>query len=357
MTSFEQELESAWIAAIAPREDNAPTVISTFAGMGGSSLGYKMAGFAVRLAVEWDADAVETYHINFPSTPIYHGDIAQLTVSEALKLANIESGQLDVLDGSPPCQGFSIAGKRRIDDLRNRLFREYIRLLRGLRPRAFVMENVSGLIMGKMKHTFVEILRELRACDYRVIVRLVDASYLGVPQKRRRLIFLGIRSDLHKIPVHPLPQTKALSVYLALIGCKENMAEREWLLAQGKKNVCGYRLWPFLKPGQTGGTCNIDNGKAFSACRCNPNICAPTLVAKASNIGLRDMMHWSECRRFTTSEYQRLFAIPDQYRWPDKDGNIGKRWSNAVARMGNCVPPFLIRAVAIEIMKTLYQYR
>jgi len=92
---------------------NSFSVVSTFSGCGGSSLGYQLAGGKVRLAVEWDKNAVETYRLNFPDTPIYHGDIAALSVDECCKLADIEPGELDILDGSPPCQGFSTAGKRK----------------------------------------------------------------------------------------------------------------------------------------------------------------------------------------------------------------------------------------------------
>jgi DNA (cytosine-5)-methyltransferase 1 len=126
-------LEEAWVQHLAPREPGAPTVISTFAGCGGSSLGYSMAGFRELLAIEWGDNAVQTFRLNFPDVPVYHGDIAKLSVEECIRLAGLGGpGELDVLDGSPPCQGFSTAGKRQMDDPRNGLFREYVRLLRGL---------------------------------------------------------------------------------------------------------------------------------------------------------------------------------------------------------------------------------
>ena len=107
-----------------------PTVISTFAGCGGSSLGYRLAGFRELLAVEWDDNAVATFKMNFPDVPVYHGDIARLTGAECMNLAGgIKPRELDVLDGSPPCQGFSTAGKRKFDDPRNSLFREFARLI------------------------------------------------------------------------------------------------------------------------------------------------------------------------------------------------------------------------------------
>ena len=196
--TYLEALDSAWRDHLAPRAEDAPTVISLFAGCGGSSLGYSMAGYRELLAVEWDANAVETFRLNFPDVPVYHGDIATLDVERCLSLAGIAPGELDVLDGSPPCQGFSTAGKREMSDDRNQLFHEFTRLLAGLRPRAFVMENVSGMVKGKMRLIFVEILRELKSCGYRVSARLLNAMYFGVPQSRQRLIFIGVREDLER---------------------------------------------------------------------------------------------------------------------------------------------------------------
>jgi len=203
MIDYPAHLAAMWQRHLAPREPDAPTVISTFAGAGGSSLGYSMAGFRELLAVEWDNNAVETFKLNFPGVPVYHGDIAKLSVDECLSMAGIAPGELDVLDGSPPCQGFSTAGKRQIDDPRNQLFREYVRLLRGLRPKVFVMENVSGMVKGKMKLVFVDILKELKASGYQVSARLLNAMYFHVPQSRERLIFIGVRDDLGVKPSHP----------------------------------------------------------------------------------------------------------------------------------------------------------
>ena len=189
-------LEACWQQHLKPKDRNAPTVVSLFAGCGGSSLGYSMAGFRELLAVEWDDHAVETFKANFPGVPVWHGDIAKLAVGEALRITGLQPGELDVLDGSPPCQGFSTAGKRKMDDGRNQLFREYIRLLRGLQPKVLIMENVSGMVKGKMKLIFVEILKELKSSGYHVSARLMNAMYYGVPQSRQRMIFVGVREDL-----------------------------------------------------------------------------------------------------------------------------------------------------------------
>lgn len=139
----------------------------------------------------------------------------------------MKAGALDLMDGSPPCASFSTAGKRSQDwgrvkkysDTAQRtddLFFEYARLLKGIRPRVFVAENVSGLVRGVSKGYFLEILSALKACGYRVRARLLDAQWLGVPQVRQRLIFIGVRDDLPTEPVFPTPLPYRYSVREAL---------------------------------------------------------------------------------------------------------------------------------------------
>ncbi len=126
----------------------------------------------------------------------------------------MKAGELDLFDGSPPCASFSTAGKREAgwgkvkdySDTKQRtddLFLEYVRLLRGLQPKVFVAENVSGLVKGVAKGYFLEILAALKASGYRVTCRVLDAQWLGVPQQRQRTIFVGVREDLGLDPVHP----------------------------------------------------------------------------------------------------------------------------------------------------------
>ena len=112
----------AWQRHLAPRAENAPTVVSLFAGCGGSSLGYSMAGYRELLAVEWNDNAVETFRLNFPNVHVFHKDIVDLSVAQCLKMIELKAGELDVLDGSPPCQGFSTIGKRDFYDDRNQLY-------------------------------------------------------------------------------------------------------------------------------------------------------------------------------------------------------------------------------------------
>jgi DNA (cytosine-5)-methyltransferase 1 len=196
---------------------NGMTVASTFSGCGGSSLGYRMAGFRVLYANEFVAAARDTYAANAaPYTVLDPRDIRTLQPADVLAALQLPAGELDVLDGSPPCASFSTAGKRQKDwgkvktysetaQRTDDLFFEFARILRGVQPRVFIAENVSGLVKGVAKGYFLDILAELKGCGYRVACKLLDAQWLGVPQARQRTIFVGVRNDLEREPVHPTP--------------------------------------------------------------------------------------------------------------------------------------------------------
>lgn len=339
-SSYPDILDEAWRKHLAPRERHAPTVISTFAGAGGSSLGYSMAGFRELLAVEWDDRAVATFKLNFPDVPVYHGDIAQLSIEEALLMTGLCTGDLDVLDGSPPCQGFSVAGSRQLGDERNQLFREFVRLLDGLRPRAFVMENVSGMVKGKMKLIFADIMQELRDSDYRVSCRKMNAMYFNVPQSRERMIFIGVREDLGIAPSHPPAQNYPISAGVALRGVINDEEERQMLLAAGDRYK-GYREWHLMQPGQKR-TQAVGGNIGFSCIKIDPRKPCRTIPKNDMNISCHGLMHWRERRRFTTAEYARLSSFPAQFQFAGS-------WKDAVGQMGNSVPPLFMRAIANHV--------
>ena len=319
-------LNEAWAQHLAPRADDAPTVISLFAGCGGSSLGYSMAGYRELLAVEWDANAVETFRLNFPDVPVYHGDIAKLSVDECLQMTGLRPGALDVLDGSPPCQGFSTAGKRNLDDPRNQLFREYVRLLQGLKPRMFVMENVSGMVKGKMKLVFADILRELRVSGYHVSARLMNAMYFNVPQSRQRMIFVGVREDLAIVPSHPIALAQPWTLRHAL----DRLAD----LKQPGDNVSDLRQkrWNETKRGKA-------HHERFALLRLDWERPVGTILKVPGSGG---HMHPDEARLLTAGELQRCASFPDEFEF------VGK-WSHVVERIGNSVPPLFMRAIAEHI--------
>lgn len=314
------------------------SVVLLFSGCGGSSLGYKMAGGKALLAVEWDANAVETYRLNFPGTSVYCGDIARLSVEDCLRMAGLERGDLDILDGSPPCQGFSTAGKRRLNDPCNQLFREYVRLLRGIRPKVLVMENVSGLVKGKMKWIFAEILRELKASGYRVRVRLMDAKYYGVPQSRRRVIFIGVREDLGMEPSHPKPKTRPVTVREALYGADVGYLPAKPI--QPKRMVLARRIHPY------GSGADVTGGSFFNHQRLAWDKPARTVMKTAYRMGLPLLLHPDEQRGLSIGELRRLASFPDDFRF------VGM-WEDAWARIGNAVPPLLMKAIAEHIRDSI----
>jgi DNA (cytosine-5)-methyltransferase 1 len=321
-------LESAWAEHLAPRDQDAPTVISTFAGGGGSSLGYSMAGYRELLAVEWDDNAAATFRLNFPDVPLYHGDITKLSVEDCLRLANIKPGELDVFDGSPPCQGFSTAGKRQIDDPRNSLFRDYVRLLRGIQPRAFVMENVSGMVKGKMKLVFAECLRELRASGYSVRARLLNAMYFGVPQSRQRMIFIGVRDDLGIEPSHPGPMTRPIPFPL-----RNDPAIGDWLTTAEVASITRHKV-------QQAAQNNSFQTQFIDLAKPSPTF-SKTLIRNGS-AALVVIRQGSRIRLPSLGEQMAAASFPDAFQFS------GTR-RNAWERIGNSVPPLFMRAIARHV--------
>lgn len=338
MTAYLASLDEAWAAHLAPREPDAPTVVSLFAGGGGSSLGYAMARFRERLAVELDGHAAATFRANFPAVPLVQGDVADLTVEACLDHAGLAPGDLDVLDGSPPCQGFSTGGKRVLDDPRNALFTEYVRLLRGLRPKAFVIENVAGLVRGKMRLVFVEMIGELKASGYVVSARLLNAMYFGVPQSRPRLIVVGVRTDLGVGPSHPRPTGWPISVREAL----RDVADEAVPELTPKYRA----LAPHVRPGQC--AADVDRGKGFqNLIRLRYDRPSPTLTRMNPGNGRGTPLHPLHHRSLSVTEAKRLCSFPDPF--VIADGQFQARWGV----LGNAVPPLFMRAIAMHLKETI----
>ena len=292
-------------------------------------MGYQLAGFKELLAVEWDDNAVETFRMNFPEVTVYHGDIAKLTSDECMRLAGISKGELDVFDGSPPCQGFSTAGKRKYDDPRNSLFKEFARLLNDLQPKVFVMENVTGMIKGHMKQAYLEIMRTLRGCGYVAKGEVMNAMYYNVPQSRERVIIIGVRKDLGIEPTHPKPQAKPITIREAFKG-----------LSGFEKEAC-------IKKFAIGGewaklSCGGKSSKYISLARPRWDATSPTLTKKASCASAASVTHPDECRKYSSNEAKRIGSFPDDFVF------VGG-WAKTIERIGNSVPPNLMKAIATHI--------
>lgn len=311
--------------------ENGPIVVSTFAGTGGSSLGYQMAGFKELLAVEWDNHAVENFQNNFGHVDVYHGDIADLSVNEAKSRTGLAEGELDLFDGSPPCQGFSTAGVRDSNDERNQLFREYVRLLRGLRPKAFVMENVEGMVKGKMKAIFSKILRTLRECNYQVSARLLNAKHLNVPQNRPRMIFVGVRNDRSESPVHPTPIPPLINIRSAL----QDVYPKTY--SNYQKGTWARKTWDVVTPGNNLSDYQVAHtqvGGGYGHSKPDPQSQIGT-ITKSPTFSKTAKMHWAEPRPYAIEEAQVLQSFPTEF---DLLGSFEKQWK----RIGNSVPPIMM---------------
>ena len=170
-----------------------PTLIDHFCGCGGISLGFEEAGFSILAGLDnWEL-AMETFQYNFPKAKSYCKKIEEMTPGKILNDLGLKIGELDVLVGGPPCQGFSLAGDRNHDDQRNNLVFRFIETIKSMQPKAFLMENVLGILSmrnGKVKN---KILEGFEAAGYNVEVEDLYAHHFGVPQMRRRVFFIGNR--------------------------------------------------------------------------------------------------------------------------------------------------------------------
>ena len=181
--------------------------IELFAGAGGMALGLQQAGIDVVVAVEISKMCVATLRGNkkhFPKMKIVQADITTLSGEYLLKKARRAKGNIDILSGGPPCQGFTFASSRRsIKDPRSRLMWEFVRMVKEIQPRVFVIENVRGLM--SFKDFFRFLLMKLEKCGYVVRFNLLDCCSYGVPQRRQRVLIHGARTDLNVIPKYPSP--------------------------------------------------------------------------------------------------------------------------------------------------------
>lgn len=350
---------------------NGYNVISTFSGCGGSSLGYKMAGFKVLWANEFIPAAQDTYRANHTGTILDTRDIRLVQGREILEQIGMKAGELDVFDGSPPCAAFSTAGKReagwgkvkkysdttqRVDDL----FFEYARLVKDIQPKVFIAENVSGLVKGTAKGYFLEILAALKACGYRVEAKLLDAQWLGVPQMRQRIIFQGVRNDLKVAPAFPKPLNYQYSVrdalpWITTIGTSKGFGHSEQVessqpyhtvatapqqgnglarFIEAETDISKYAIgkeWDAIGRGET--------PKFFSLQRPDVNGQCNTITAEGGNTSLASVTHPTEKRKFTIAELKRICAFPDDFIFT---GTYAQKWE----RMGRAVPPVMMYHIA-----------
>ncbi len=332
-------LDQLWSAHLAPRAQDAPTVVSLFSGAGGSSLGYSAAGYRELLAAEWDKTAGTVFRRNFPGIPLHDSDIAQLDPA-VLELA---PGELDLCDGSPPCPGFSMTGLRRESDPRNELWHQVIRLAAAWRPRTVVIENVAGLVRGSMRAVFRDICSALTGLGYVVQAQLVNASALGVPQNRLRVFIIATRADLGVAPVFPVPTSRPVTVREAWQGLTD---PGDYLVPTGK----GMAVARITAPGSSGSealTARGGKAKHFSCKRLPMDAPSMTLVRDMRHGTGSGFLHPYEPRFIGVNEASRIQGFPDQWSWADLD------YTATHHAIGDSVCPPVSRAIGSALVPLL----
>ena len=183
-----------------------PIGVDLFAGAGGLSLGFEQAGFDIAAAVEIDPIHAAVHKFNFPYCPTIARSVIGLSGNEIRRISGIGNRTVDVVFGGPPCQGFSLIGHRALDDDRNELVREFIRLVHELDATYFVFENVRGLTIGRHRQFLDELIIEFSRVGYEIRQpwSVLNAADFGVPQQRQRLFLLGTKKG-HPLPTYPKP--------------------------------------------------------------------------------------------------------------------------------------------------------
>lgn len=310
-------------------------VIELFAGCGGSSLGWTRAGCSVLAAVEWDEHAAECYSLNHPGTVLLRRDVTTLSGSELLDITGLKVGELDVLSGSPPCQGFSTLGSRVSTDPRNSLVFEHLRLVEELQPRHVTIENVAGMLTGDMLPIAQAAQRRLIELGYRVVVGVLDAQYFGVAQRRKRVFFIASRVQEPRLPA---PQNRRP------IPCGDALRGIEPDEVLVPTSALGRLFCKSLQPGEDGGELMERLGRKrchWGTWMLNPKTVAPTLT-KSVQGDYGPVLHWQR-RRLSVREALVLSGFPPDYVLP---GEYRDRW----ARIGNTVVPPVMEAVARSLM-------
>ena len=343
-------------------------VISTFAGGGGSSTGYRLAGGKILCINEFVKEARNTYHENYPNTPILPDDIKELEGKDLLEAANVGVGEVDILDGSPPCSAFSMAGavvqgkghsagfgqvKKYSDDKKveniEDLFFEFIRIAKDIQPKVIVGENVSGLLMGEAKNYYYKITAEFGNIGYNVSSMLLDSSHYGVPQTRKRVIFIAVRKDvtdaigltsLNIAGVFPEKNSEVVTCGKAFEDLNYDEEEIKMLtetFSKGSHFETASKMPLDPKKVLTG--CDYHpKGHHFNMKRVSRFKPSPTITASGGCI------HWSEMRKLALGETRRLTSLPEDFKLTGK-------WEQKSERMGRMVPPLMMKAIADSIYK------
>lgn len=346
--------------------------IGLFSGCGGLDLGFKAAGVNIVGHVEiWDA-ANKIYAENFPNSQLLGTDIIDIT-SEDIKRWKEELGTIDIIIGGPPCQGFSLAGKRNPEDIRNELYQHYVRLVGELNPKVFVFENVAKMTSMKNKNGTLfldDILKSFSKVGYTLKHKIVNAYEYGVPQSRERVILVGIRNDLHKeFEFRPgkfsLDERKSPSLLgINKVRTFRYATEDLESLENGESSLSDPLHFAIVHPQHViDWLIDVPEGRSAHENK-DPNRRPPsgfnttykrilmdepcsTISTNFSMISGCRNVHPFNTRSLTIREATRAQSFPDEFVFCGKWGDVRKA-------IGNAVPPLLAYEIANDIIEQIF---
>lgn len=369
------------------------TAISLFCGAGGCSLGFKQAGYSILYANDKDSSAIETYRQNFPEALCSNEDIDHLDFNKILNKLGLKPGDLDILIGGPPCQGFSTAGSRFWDDPRNHLLKSYISALNIVKPKWFIMENVEGLLTANNGAYIYEVSKAFIEIGYSIRVEKIYAQEYGIPQRRKRVFIVGNRFGYnYKIPeaksrisgqifrnsditiahaISSLPKaTNSKNILLPSISSPPSDQFDAYLRGNAKTisdhyyseiNRVQHQRISALLPGQTMKDLPEHLQHESFKKRANRRVAdgmptekrggAPSGLKRLINnepsltitgAATRELIHPLEDRPLTIREAARIQTFPDDFIFY---GNSSQK----IQQIGNAIPPILARIFAEQI--------
>ena len=320
--------------------------IDLFCGSGGFSLGFDNKGFENIFSIDIEPSFCETYRYNFPNHTLILKDISKLSNDEILKL--IGSNKIDVVIGGPPCQGFSMAGnigRKFIDDPRNKLYREFIRVVKVIGPRFFVMENVARLYTHSKGLIRKQIISDFNEIGYNLECKVVNTIDYGVPQIRNRVLFIGTKLNTEilfpkKIDKKPLTVEEAIGSYPPLKSGEDSDFPNHSAMNHSEQML---KKMSFVKEGGDRNQIPVkfrptsgDIRKYIRYHRKEPSVCITG--------DMRKIFHYEQNRALTVRELAKLQTYPDTFIF--KGSKISQQ-----QQVGNSVPPKLAESIAEVIKK------
>ena len=355
-------------------------IIDLFCGCGGFSLGFSQAGFNVRLGIDVWNDATITYKHNFPNAAILNEDVREVTGDFISDLIKLPIDDIDVVIGGPPCQGFSVSGKRNEDDPRNALYKSFVRIVESIKPKVFVMENVPGIIRLFNGKILEEIISDFSARGYTVTYKMLSADEYGVPQQRKRVFFVGINNEkIKRTSEFVFPSAiSGAETEIAALTCEDAISDLDFVpddYVLGED--IGYKL-PAITEYQKKMRLNserlrnhsitlhkartkeiidmVPDGGNYKALPQDlwhtrkVNIAWTRMNSKKPcftiDTGHNHHFHYRANRVPTVRESARIQSFPDNFEF------IGIKTSQ-LKQVGNAVPPLVAEAIAFEIKNLL----